>query len=1008
MMHLGLVKWFDNDKGFGRIGTVSGDDVFLHIDQFIVKPEKVLKLKALFFDIETNNKGNKATNVSNPDTYEHFLYIMSLLESNPKVNIEFTIKGKSRWGNEYIRKEYRDCSIFDSALYQLLRHKDAQTIYTFFINYFDENQWNSIEKIQKLFNVTRDAIKDLKVTNTFVDAADDNLPPIISNSELLRKTFKHFLSKINEEFLFELWSNEDYYLVKSRSFIDFNMNNNYFEFPDVIFLDNYKAIDSHSLKKIIALENKENICYKIISNQINDYSTFNNTETLKIAESINCLIESEIFSELYENLISKNIELISTNNSENKDELSRFKEFLTVIGNYQWKYSKLKVIDIVNSKLPNDTIFNFWKETRYFVPGNEFILENINKLTRNDFLNTSLEFRNEFLLSEFQKIKYDNSLSSFCNVIFLVFEISKCQIQIIENEFLESYKVAIWLYNSYFNKNKSNYYQIENNPFEISFTNEHFIQYLVKVENLSEIITLVKIICEIDKIYKSRTTPENTTGLFKFTSIDRTKIIDEVCSKQEFSFEITELIILKKFLAENAISENIDIAKCFFPKFINPEEDLVFNELLKFSDFFENNIENKNNFYTYISELVSFPKLVTLWYYDYINTIDLYQALEFLQTFDDKNQFIFLQKIFSLIHLKKSLISAELFNKFENLASNPSINLNVRIALYVLNSLKLNNQFIQDKTIFELVSQRLNENLNELIEIDELLDKCGGRTWKAFSYDSDNREEWYVNIGGHEFPVDDNVISINNKSYSLIKENKSVCINGIYYNFKWVKKRNVFHTENYGIPDGLTFCDAVKSQFDENLKSNFYWCCNSKCYSPCQKNYNPFQWEKYTLRDFIIILGIPFDNDLYYRFVSVVNRVNRLLEKLKCNSCNKLMRDAATSEFAFYRVNTFHCTDSNCSEFHKTVYLTHCLNWRCLNIIDTRVSKACSNGWYICDKCNNCCSQEKIDMRYQNLLTNAAFNPNNPRHQKLKFQVDNKLGHLERNEVYNYKTGEKK
>ena len=47
-------------------------------------------------------------------------------------------------------------------------------------------------------------------------------------------------------------------------------------------------------------------------------------------------------------------------------------------------------------------------------------------------------------------------------------------------------------------------------------------------------------------------------------------------------------------------------------------------------------------------------------------------------------------------------------------------------------------------------------------------------------------------------------------------------------------------------------------------------------------------------------------------------------------------------------------------------------------------------------------------MRYQNLLTNAAFNPNNSRHQKLKFQVDNKLGHLERNEVYNYKTGEKK
>ena len=1004
MMHLGLVKWFDNDKGFGRIGTVNGDDVFLHIDQFIVKPEKVLKLKALFFDIENNNKGNKATNLSNPNTYEHFLYIMSLLESNPKVNIEFTIKGKSRWGNEYIRKEYRDCSIFDNALYQLLRHKDAETIYNYFTNYFDENEWNSIEKIKKLFNVTREVIKDLKVANTFVNAADDNLQSFISNSELIKKIFQHFLSKIQEEFLFELWKNDDYHLVKTSYSVDKN-NANYFNFPDVIFLDNYKVIDSYNLKKIIALENKESICFKIISNQINDYSLIDKIENIKIAESINNFVDKEMIFLLYNKLVKRNIDLILCSD-DGKEELDKFKEFLTSINNYNWKYSKSAVVEIINTTLSNDRILNFWRETRYFTPSNDFIFENINKLTRNDFLNTSFEFHNDYLISEFKKSNYDNSLSSFCNVIFLVFEISKCEIQVIENEFLESYKVAIWLYNSYFNK--SNHYQIANNPFETSFKNEHFIQYLVKVENLSEIITLVKIICEIDKLYRSRTTPENATSLFKFTSIDRTKIIDEVCSKQDFSIEITELIILKKFLEENANENNQEIAKYFLPNFINPEEDLVFNELLEFSDFFENNIVHKNNFYTHISELVSFPKVVTLWYNDYINTIDLYQALEFLHTFDDEDQFSFLKKIFSLIHLKKALISAELFNKFENLASNPSINLDARIALYVVITLKSESKFINDKTIFDLVSQRLNENVYELIKIDELIDKCGGRVWKAFSYNADENEEWLISINGHEFLVNEDLISINGKSYSINKENKSICINGVYYNFKWVKRKNVFHTENYGVPDGLTFCDAVKSQLDESLKSNFYWCCNSKCYSPCQKDYNPFQWEKYTLRDFIKILGITFDNDLYYRFVSVVNRVNRLLEKLKCNSCKKLMRDATTSEFAFYRVNTFHCTDSNCNEFHKTVYLTHCLNWRCLNIIDTRVSKACSNGWYICDKCDNCCSQEKIDMRYQNLLTNAAFNPNNSRHQKLKFQVDNKLGHLERNEVYNYKTGEKK
>ncbi|GAQ49967.1 hypothetical protein FPK15_contig00078-0001 [Flavobacterium psychrophilum] len=126
---------------------------------------------------------------------------------------------------------------------------------------------------------------------------------------------------------------------------------------------------------------------------------------------------------------------------------------------------------------------------------------------------------------------------------------------------------------------------------------------------------------------------------------------------------------------------------------------------------------HKNNFYTHISELVSFPKVVTLWYNNYINTIDLYQALEFLHTFDDEDQFSFLKKIFSLIHLKKALISAELFNKFENLASNPSINLDARIALYVVITLKSESKFINDKTIFDLVSQRLNENVYELIKM---------------------------------------------------------------------------------------------------------------------------------------------------------------------------------------------------------------------------------------------------------------------------------------------------
>ena len=79
---LGLILWFDNDKGYGRIGTVDGKDVFIHVDQFITKPAKVLKAKAVFFDIEKSSRGLNATLVSDPETYEHFKYIVSLKKND--------------------------------------------------------------------------------------------------------------------------------------------------------------------------------------------------------------------------------------------------------------------------------------------------------------------------------------------------------------------------------------------------------------------------------------------------------------------------------------------------------------------------------------------------------------------------------------------------------------------------------------------------------------------------------------------------------------------------------------------------------------------------------------------------------------------------------------------------------------------------------------------------------------------------------------------------------------
>ena len=801
-------------------------------------------------------------------------------------------------------------------------------------------------------------------------------------------------------------TNDDYYTVKKRSSYQTKNYGIYFTIPDHVFLNSYKDINKYNINKLLESTDKEDICFKIISKHIADYSEIKKGVCIEIIESINCLEETESFSILYNSIVQKNIDLLISNKDIEYGS-DNFESFLEIINHYNWKKSKLSTIEMVNSQLSEEQIFKYWKATKYFSPPIDFIYKHFDKLSHNDFINAPLEFHDEYFLTEFSKLKFDNSLYSFCNLLFLILEIPGSQLMRIEQKLSPEFTSALWLYNTIHENDYNQDYSKVN--FNVNFSKENFIDYLNLVENLNQIILNTKVIDEICIAFRNhKPNSSNLNTFYRFSNEDRINTIEKVLHISKDNSDISSTDILKVVLIGCNNQEKLKTIFSFIPKFIDPNEDLNFQALLTFENYFHNDSINRFNYFNFLSKLISLQKKITLWYDDYINEIDINVALKFLNECSDDIQFKALKKIFSLIHLNKDLVTHELFGQFEDLANNKSLNLNVRIALFVLITLKRDNIFVNDKTIFELICQRLKENINELVKIDELLDKCTGRTWKTHSYDGGGKDKWFVIIRGHEFAVDNNFINIEGKNYYLNKESKSININGIYYNFSWAKRTNVFYTKNYEIPDGLTFCDASKSQIDPDLNINFYWCCNSKCYSPCQKDYNPFQWKKYTLRDFIKILKIPFDNDLYYRFVAVINRVNRLLIKLKCNSCNKLMRDAITSEFAFYRVNTFHCTDPNCSEYHKTVYLTHCLNWRCLNIIDTRISKACPNGWYICEKCDNCCSQEKIDRRYQNLLTNAAFNPNNSRHQKLKFQVDNKLGHLERNEVYDFKTGEKK
>ena len=210
------------------------------------------------------------------------------------------------------------------------------------------------------------------------------------------------------------------------------------------------------------------------------------------------------------------------------------------------------------------------------------------------------------------------------------------------------------------------------------------------------------------------------------------------------------------------------------------------------------------------------------------------------------------------------------------------------------------------------------------------------------------------------------------------------------------------------IPRGISFCDGRISKIPDNMfKKDFWWCSGQKCFKKCESIHNVDGWENYTLLDFCEIFKLNTDstnstNDFipkgrYIQFIGLINRFNNLLKKLYCNDCNEILSPVENANFAAYSVVRFRCSNDKCQN-KEVIYLNHCLNGQCNSIIDSRISKKCNNGLYICDNCGSCCSNAMSERRLKNLEATGGYI-----HLNLKKCIDEKSGHLERGEYYCYK-----
>lgn len=131
------------------------------------------------------------------------------------------------------------------------------------------------------------------------------------------------------------------------------------------------------------------------------------------------------------------------------------------------------------------------------------------------------------------------------------------------------------------------------------------------------------------------------------------------------------------------------------------------------------------------------------------------------------------------------------------------------------------------------------------------------------------------------------------------------------------------------------------------------------------------EWKELSLIHILEIIGynvleeteagfIP--NQVYNQFVNQINKAIRFYKRLTCRECGHILFPAQPKGHT-----RFKCLLPACSEYNKEVYLNYCYDCK-KGIIDSRETKQCPNGLYICPTCNSCCSNkffESMALKYQ-------------------------------------------
>lgn len=964
--YIGIIKWFDKEKGYGVIGTnhnlsallehnanstSNPTEVFLHIKNWkdSVSIDLSLKVSVIFeVDIEKNKVAAKNCKYFSHST-ENWACLCSYLAYDELIAIT------DRHSTQTINLIQYSLNSTSPSIYE---DNLVENIITNLSELSPSDYENKIHSILKYQN----QLKESKVIS------------LLSSITLL------FLKEAESEVRFKLW--------------------------------------------------KENIISIDILTENDLLEKFNNIKLLDLQK-----IKSCFGSELTESIILKKVDFLIE--KYDYSEFILFDEYLNLICTESIKYY---IVNNLNSIANNTYLKNFI----------EHLSNNIGKIK------TEWEF--EQIENSIQKIPH-----------FLSNNLRTVLKSALENYFLENsdvdYLVDACL-NGFFIDNESvllknikelsitNFYKIINSRNTISENfKEVFIESILYDKsnytialNLAKSLNKSDFYSKIDHIIYNKSNPDEYIEIWQnqFGKITPIKYLFDYFDENPAKYKYLSSWVYNKLISQEDLIELLYQKLELIPVITDRKSFYTVFNILKFLSKIEiANIERikslNNEFYSLI-----------LWHLDINENFNF----DFLKGkfiyFNPDEQVIIIKKLFYLKSIGKFDFSIEQLNEIvradldlylNNEKINPDICLDIStdIIITALMKFKSTGEFLVASDLLSIALKDIGNDKTKKFQLSSYFDKCPGRTiadFKAIVAHQFHSEKRISKVGNY-FAISFNVDDYN--EFENLKESvrqlpsrvwipesrcwgvpaiyESVVIefgrkNNFFHNLPGDKFKNNSHLIEFKIaeiPAGKKFCDGSISQNISSLNNKkFWWCNGSECYQNVAIIHSNNEWQKYTMLDFLNILGYSsvehsaygtFEIGLYNRFITQINRFNQLLDRIYCRDCNQILYPVEIGNYAAYSVVRFKCLNKNCTKKNIEIYLNHCLNPKCNSIIDSRDSKKCPNGLYICANCGSCCSHKMFTFRLDTLIKTGGL-----LHDE-ETRVKNKEGHLERAEYFCHKCG---